>query len=220
MNKDFDEFITIELPDYAISIAKSEVLKRVILLIVNRELNSGAGYVSRPVAEDLQYIYQIDISDITGKKTIISLQNKHLKDADFTEEELYAAAYKNTIEKYPSKIRVLGEFHKCDLLGDGFIKNPSENMYIISNAFFQYGASTILYPEVADELNKLLGEYILIPFSIHGWIACKPQDKRTQDFNSKIKEFYYSKLDPSEWLSKHIYKFDEEGNLVSVYEKG
>lgn len=190
---------------------KPEILKRVIFCLVNRIWNEGAELVSRPVDGDLQYIYKVDVSDIVGENSTITIKPEHLERVNVTEEELYIAALKNTQEKRPVVIKDMSEMF-------GGIPMNGGLMYVVSNDAYIYGAAAITYPGVAERLKDLLGDFVILPSSVHECIAVSAQDDCAKEFCDMVREVNRSAVEPHEQLADHIYKFDDEGKLVSINE--
>ena len=190
---------------------KHEVLKQVFFCLVNRIWNNNSDLVSRSVGGDLQYIYKIDVSDIVGEGRMITLTKEHLVKCGLTEEEIYVAALKNTREKYPVIIKDISE------ILSGFTPIEEVPIYVVSNNAGILGATAITYPGVAEELEYILGDFYILPSSVHECIAIKAVNDNTKELCEMVRMVNHDAVNPLEWLSDHIYKFDD-GKLISIEE--
>ena len=190
---------------------KHEILKQVFFCLENRIWNNNSDLVSRSVGGDLQYIYKIDVSDIVGEGRMITLTKEHLVKSGLTEEELYIAALKNTPEKYPVSIEDITE-----ILG-GCTPIEGVPIYVISNNSRILGATAITYPGVAEELEDIFGDFYILPSSVHECIAIKAVNDNTKELCEMVRMINHDVVNPLEWLSDHIYKFDD-GKLISIEE--
>lgn len=188
---------------------KLEILRRVYFCLTNRNWNPSGEYVSRPVDSDLQYIYKIDVSDISEDGNI-QLENEHIRRVGLTEDEIYSAAYANTQEKRPGVIADL-----CDVTNR--IPIPSGFMYIVSNEKGDYGATSITYPDIQKKIAQELGDdYVIIPASVHECIVLRtPKEMDNYCINAMVCEVNATVIQPQDRLSDHIYKV-ENGRLVSI----
>lgn len=195
---------------------KQEILKRVFFCLVNRIWNTNTDLVSRSVDGDLQYIYKIDVSDIFGQSGMITITPDYLVMTGLTEDELYDAALKNTQERYPVIIKEMSEI-LSGFLGDD-ASTGEMSIYVVSNNTGVYGATAITYPGVAEELRNLLGDFYVLPSSVHECIAVKAMNDNTKELCEMVRTVNKDVVDPQEWLADHIYKFDDDGKLVSINE--
>ena len=188
---------------------KLEILRRVYFCLTNRNWNPSGEYVSRPVDGDLQYIYIIDVSDIS-EDGAIQLENEHIRRVGLTEDEIYSAAYANTQKKSPGVIIDL-----CDVVKRMPI--PSGFMYVVSNEKGAYGAVAITYPDIQKKIAQKLGDdYVIIPVSVHECIVLRTPEEIDNDcLNAMVREINATVIQPQDRLSDHIYKV-ENGRLVSI----
>ena len=75
----------------------------------------------------------------------------------------------------------------------------------------------ITYPGVAEELEDIFGDFYILPSSVHECIAIKAVNDNTKELCEMVRMINHDVVNPLEWLSDHIYKFDD-GELISIEE--
>ena len=96
------------------------------------------------------------------------------------------------------------------------------DMYVISDRNRFYGATMILYPEILRELaDKLKSNLILLPSSIHEWIALNGNNysiaKNNPDsFRNMVRSVNNTALESSEKLSDQVYYYDRSTGEMSI----
>lgn len=143
--------------------------------LVNAKLNPEIEKecASRRVMGDLllYYVREIPVPEGTASFKITKVLLEHW---NITEEEVYEAAMEN-LSKRGVEMKSLAEFmaERMAMLGMFGFPTPSipadeiPQMYYVSNAEKEYGATCILLPEVQKALLDKFGSFIIIPSSIH-----------------------------------------------------
>lgn len=90
-------------------------------------------------------------------------------------------------------------------------------MTVVTNTEKKFGASALLDWRTRASLEEEVGEAWLIPSSIHEWIILPTKDFDTnkEELNKMVKEANQEVVDVSEWLSDHVYKLTETGDIIS-----
>lgn len=90
-------------------------------------------------------------------------------------------------------------------------------MTVVTNTEEKFGASALLDWRTRASLEEEVGEAWLIPSSIHEWIILPTKDFDTnkEELNKMVKEANQEVVDVSEWLSDHVYKLTETGDIIS-----
>ena len=191
-----------------IMLDKNEILKRSHYILVNSKLNEKNRSIVRvPVNETLEMHYKIDVSDVF-KDTNIVVDYSHLTKNNITEEEFVEAAYNNTKKKYPLSLMTMGE-----TLGiNGF-----NEMLILTNKIKTFGAGAILYKGVYKKLKERVGDFILLPSSVHEWIVVpNGLGPDIMGITNIIREVNRTVVSCEEVLSDRPYKLTTKGQLVAV----
>lgn len=150
-----------------------------------------------------------------------------------TKEEVFEQAQINDQDKNPSELLDMGQVISENLertmdMEDPFgqpivseeIEESSGKIGIITNKSKKYGAAAILDTRLLQQISGELGEYYILPSSIHEMIIL-PEDSREfsiEDLEAMVKEVNSTFVDPAEVLSDHVYKYTDE--KIKVYENG
>lgn len=99
-------------------------------------------------------------------------------------------------------------------------ENPIQSFFgmtTITNKEKRYGASALLDWRVRADLEARFGEVWLVPSSIHEWIVfpIADEEEEKEKLNELIKQVNNEQLDIGEWLSDHVYRLTETGDIVS-----
>ena len=192
-----------------IMLDKSEVLKRVTYVLVNKKLNEKRKSIVRSnVCDTLEKHYRLDVSDQLKDARII-LETKHLDLSGVTMSDIDEAATKNTVKKMPLSIK-----NMCDILP---CLDRSVDLFVLSNENSFYGAGAILYKGVKKEIEKYVGEdFVLLPSSVHEWIIAPHEFEDIEVMTKIIRDVNVSTVKPDEILSDVPYKLFSDGKLVEA----
>ena len=151
------------------------------------------------------YIRCIVDADSTGTGSF-KIKEEHLKTIGMDAETVFAQAIK--CSKKEITIKTMAEIMSAEM----GIEIPEElsapMQYVISNKAKINGAAAIAIPEVLSELaEKLNGDLVILPSSIHEVIVMKDEDFEPYTLNAMVQEVNETALVPEEILSNHAYKF-------------
>lgn len=90
-------------------------------------------------------------------------------------------------------------------------------MTVVTNDEAKFGASALLDWRTRASLEEEVGEAWLIPSSIHEWIVFPTKDLDTskEELNKMVKEINQKEIEVHDWLSDHVYKLTETGDIIS-----
>lgn len=181
----------------------------------NKELMESCPYVK---ILDMVMVFRIvinmkDENEVTGTILIKDdLQNK----LGVTTQTLFETALKNVKGNF--KCKNMGEIFKemmgaSDLEAEIFNDN---HMYVLTNKEMTFGAAAIIDEEFMwDVYDKIGGDFIIIPSSIHELIAVPMTEmENNADYvNNMIKDVNRTQVEQKDRLSNHAYKFTKENAL-------
>lgn len=186
---------------------KEEVLNRVNYILVNSEMNKAHKTITRlKVNSTLELQYKVDINDICPGGRVV-LTNDHLETLDIDEEELFDRAYLNTMTTRPYKFDHISTF-------TGF-ETPEVPMWILTNSKGINGAGVILYKGMKNLIEAQLGEFIVIPSSVHEVIVM-PAITDIDEITAIIRNVNEMVVDPEDVLSDIPYALQSDGVLVEL----
>ena len=187
----------------------------IILKLVNAETNA-AFLEDKPhrIIADLALIYAVKVDchkyeDINGSCTI---NNSMLETWNVTEDMLYEVAISNLKENASIDFRSMSK-----LLGTE--DNVCTNLYVLTNIDRFYGSTLVLLKEEMKKIKENIGNFIMLPSSIHEWILIANVDINNEleleQMTTMVSEVNRT-LEPSIVLSNHIYVYDDKEILRIV----
>lgn len=98
------------------------------------------------------------------------------------------------------------------------VKDADAGMWFVGNEKKIYGASSILYQDMLQELaEEKESDLFIIPSSIHELLVLLEADGHTADFISDmVNEVNMTQVEPEERLSNSVYFFSRETGKVSI----
>lgn len=188
---------------------KSHICYRLVNKNANEELLKT---IPHRTFLDLAIIYVTQITDEASAKITNGLMNTW----NVNEETLYELAMENTPKLHPVSIRSMFEMMldlmnltKEEALMMGIPDN--ETRIVVTNEYTSYGAITILYPNVAEEIYAKHGKFAILPSSIHEVIVIPMNNGMDEeDLTQMVQEVNAQCVNIDEVLSDHVYIYDGE----------
>lgn len=207
---------------------KDKITPKVINFMWNKGSLSDIPY--RFIAEDLVVTYSIKVS--LGR---IQVDNTMITKWGISKDELHEVALANLQEEIPiiSAIQeackgsifgelleaTQGDYDKAEaLFQEIFMAQEEENkMMVLTNRDRFLGANMVLHPEIMKKaIEKMGGDFYLIPSSIHEWILVPMETTSMEELNFMVKDINMSQVDKEEWLSDHVYILTEKGIKIAA----
>lgn len=193
--------------------SREEILNRVTFKLLNKERNRNVTSVYRDLGNGLIAKLYIGIDDITdGAK--IAITQQILENNDLTEYEVFEQAKANITKEL--NVKNLG-LQMAEMMG-----MPIELLdintipaYIITNNKMNCGASAVYSYGLHDQLKELIGDFLLLPSSIHEFIAVPKDDYET--YKSMVMEVNSTVLQDDEFLSDEIYELKEDDLIIASF---
>ena len=188
---------------------RDEVMSRSHYVLVNSKLNaSRESLLRRPVNKTLELQYKVDIDDVVAGARV-PVEKKHMINLGLDEEEFYKKALSNTMEKYPAKLANISEMLPIDI-------GEELPMYVLTNASVNYGAGAILYSGMKKKLEDIVGDFVVIPSSVHETIIVPSSLGGIDNITTMIREVNETVVSPEEVLSDVPYELVSDGVLLEV----
>ncbi len=171
---------------------------------------------------DLSVTYHILLQqDFVGNASV-AVTNQIMQMWSIDVESLHEMAIKNMRRLTPSTfdpmskvIASMMDEETAELLAK---ESPTEEMmFVLSNKSRMNGATAVLDEEIMHTVAKTLGEFIILPSSIHELIIIKGSDDMdTGMLKQMICEVNAGEVAQDERLSDHPYRYSTEDGLVPV----
>lgn len=193
---------------YSIVSSKEEILDRSFFTLLPVGYKNRKGkLVTKYVAEGLELEYKIDISDVMAEANLVIFDDI-LRLSNVSRDDLMDAATYNTEKAYPPKFETIGDV----LNMEGFNDLP---MYVLTNDKMVYGAGAILYDGMYEKLERIVGDFIVLPSSVHETIIV-PSVFDCPYITKLIREVNETVVAPDEVLSNRPYKLTPAGDLIEI----
>lgn len=191
-----------------------KVKEKICFRLVNREKN-------RELLEKIPYIPVLDLAicfyyafDGGGVENgMIPIYRSHLEAWKVTDRELLECAMKNTPALFPYEIipmqNALEDMIRelPEEMGEEILRKIS--MVILTNSRKTYGACSILYPGVLEQMaERMGGDFYMIPSSVHEFLLMpREQERRDEELREMIAEVNRTEVSAEEVLSDHLYLY-------------
>ena len=213
-----------------------QVKDKVICKLINKEANQD--YLedkSYTGLEDLAVIYQILLEKRGDDIATVTVTSDLLERFGVSLEDLHEQALKNTEVLQPHRLRGLNEVI-IDMMAGNIAKweqismdearkkaaqrmpDEPEKMYVLTNDTNINGAATILNDTVRQEIAEKIGDFYVLPSSIHETlIVPKNAGLDAEQLGKIVKDVNRTQVAEPEILSDHVYEYDaKEHELFRV----
>jgi len=207
---------------------KERICYRLVNEKQNRELLERIPHVTfLDLAICFYYAYE---GEVLGQGTIL-IYNTHMKMWNTTTEELMQLAQKNTPRLFSWELSsmefVIREFLKAeeDKWGKRALGAEEEAMFfeevpmqILTNRQKLFGAISMLYPEVLEQIAEVADTNLyIIPSSIHEVLLMPDRgEEEPSRLRSMIWDVNRTQLEPEEVLSNSLYYYDRVKKKVEL----
>ena len=150
------------------------------------------------------------------------ITNDFLKSWNISEETLFADAQKNAQIRMPVVLKRLSDLMQQISSGQMMPPSPDEpDIFVLTNSYSYYGAASAFYPEMLDAVHEMLGNYYMLPSSVHEWLLLpEALGMDVGALEHMVREVNRFEVRPEDFLSDDVYHFDgEKMELARDYEK-
>lgn len=200
---------------------------RIVCRLINGEAN-GQYLQDKPhmQIEDLAAVYQI-LMDMSEEGTAaITISDDLLGEYGITPEELHEQALANmeSLQPYSFKSMYetviemtaegLAQEHGMDMeqargTAEQMVPEMPDTMYVLTNAAKVNGASEILRDDVRQEIADRIGDFFVLPSSVHEMLIIpKSTGMDQKELEQMVQEVNRTQVLPEERLSDHVYEYD------------
>lgn len=193
---------------------KKTILERVVPRLYSTKYHAEKlkSLFSIPVAGDIVEAFYMELDmPVTPKdhKAMLGISTALLELLCITPDELIDSANRNISSDF--QVTHLRDFLK------GFVDSPEDvPLYLVTSSDGTYGASVILHPSVQSLLSEILGEYLVLPSSVHEVLAIPSSfAPNLPEVANMVRTINQEVVEPSERLSDHVYEVSH-GTLSAV----
>ena len=173
--------------------------------------------------QDLAIVFYCRVQEVDGG--IIMIHNGHMKLWQVNEQELYDVALVNTPNLCPVSItdlrstveEMMGEGEKAEYAEE---KDTEDEMQVLTNQSKLFGAVSILYPDVLQNIAERLHKNLyILPSSVHEVILLPERtgEEGTEESLAEIvKDVNSTVVDTEDILADSVYYYDRAKKSLSV----
>lgn len=204
------------------------VKDHLVTVLVNTKANQK-GLSTRPhrKMEDLSLTYAIrfPMPEHDGQASV-RITNELMERWGVHEETLYQDAMELVQKKAPPVFNGIQETLMAEMgMGNGtnvnlfdsisdFQRDPSEEMYVLTNQEKMNGASALAYPGVLEKISTIFPEgFYIIPSSVHECLFV-PKSPRIdpKELGQMVRQINQEQLDREDVLSDRVYEYDKSAD--------
>ena len=200
---------------------------KIVCKLINGEANEQF-LQNKPYTqiEDLAVVYQILISQNEKGTATITISDDLLAKYGITQEELHEQAIANMESLQPFSFKSMNETvlemfaselvqeHGMDMeqareMAEQMIPTAPDTMYVLTNDTKVNGASEIIRDDVRQEIADKIGDFFVLPSSIHETLIIpKSAGMDQKELEQMVREVNRTEVLPEERLSDHVYEYD------------
>lgn len=207
------------------------VKDKIIFKLINADKNKDMlNNVPHRKFYDLAIVYCCFFDRIFGDYATTLINTEHMEKWSISENELYELAYENTLNICKQDFRTMNEIMVDMLMSDDISEEIKDcileqlqsdeiecPMYVLSNGYKLFGASLIIYEHVMEDIADKIGNFYIIPSSIHEVILIpEKSDMNVNCMLDMVKEVNATQVSYDEVLSDNIYLYKSELGKITL----
>ncbi|MCR4902611.1 MAG: DUF5688 family protein [Butyrivibrio sp.] len=165
------------------------------------------------VIEDLAVVYYCEVKDENIGNGLIMVKNEHMEAWGVDEERLYNDSFKNAGRLNPVKLNTLADT-VSEMTGIEQEELPEDlNMLVLTNKNNLFGATTLLYDDVLQNIaDRLDSDLYILPSSIHETIILSSGNDYDPDQIMQLKymveQVNAENVAQEDYLSDNVYYYN------------
>lgn len=218
--------------DYKIDVSAitdfDSVKDKIMCKLINEETNQK--YLEdKPYTklEDLAVIYQVFVGNAGDSMASITITDEIMKRYGITLDELHEQAMQNMDTLQPYSLKSLSDI-VADMYAERIVEDQQGidfdearemsvvmmpempvTMYVLTTDSMINGAAAILNDTARQEIAEKLGDFYVLPSSIHEvMIVPKSTGRSLEELELMVRSVNSSEVEPDEVLSDHVYEYD------------
>lgn len=211
---------------------------RLFIKLINEEKNREMLQdIPHRIVQDLAIVYALHLKDEFDFSGTVTVTNTLLQMWGIDEETLYTQAILNTPRVSPAILCPLQEMMESLLPTAQFLNAPPMDiseyhfdgftikidngndmpLYIVTNKAKLFGAASLLLPQVMEKIGEFLGNFYILPSSIHESIIVPASCAlEASELIHMVRQVNETNIDPEEILSDNIYYYDKVEKSFAV----
>lgn len=163
--------------------------------------------------DGLAVVYYFTISESNGECASVRIHNGIMEEWGATEEELHEVALENLKTNMEMEFCSMREVILDMAQGMDEEELPPDDlgMYVLTNKKRLFGSSMMLQPDVMDCVAERMGEFYILPSSVHEVILIKKNGESHMsllELEEMVKSINQTEVAKEERLSDHVFLYD------------
>lgn len=204
-----------------------KIKERIVCKLINME-NNQLFLQDKPYSqmEDLAVVYQILMDKTENGTATVTITDNLMDGYGITLDELHNKAIQNMEILQPHCFKgmneVMAEIFAESIAWENQISMEEakemalqmmfdipDTLYVLTNETKVNGASTILNDEIRQAIAKQVGDFYVLPSSLHETlIVPKSSGMKLKDLEQMVQEVNQTQVAPEERLSDYVYEYD------------
>lgn len=202
-----------------------QIKDKLFIRVSNYEKNQDAlADIPHERVEDLAITYHILVEAIDDGVGSVTIHNGLMEQYGITQEQLHQDAVANSQKIMPPEITSMASIMENSMRAEMLMNGCSEDeidemiasvsaevdMYVIRNESHVNGASAIFYPDMMDDVAKLMnGDFYIIPSSTDEVIVIPDDGNASVAYmNAMVNEVNSAEVSPEMRLGNEVYHYD------------
>ena len=193
---------------------KDKIVYKLINLATNKELLETIPYI--PYL-DLAIVFYVMLEKEDSHSSTLLVNYKLMKEWNVTTKELEELAKENTPNILPYKFTPMSDVIS-ELLGHE-VDSPLEvEMYVLNNTQSSFGAITLLYDNVLENIEeKLQAGFYVLPSSIHEVLVVPMTSAISKnELIAMVESVNSTEVSPQEILSNNVYTYNTKTHCLEL----
>lgn len=181
------------------------IMAKCVTKVLSAERNAG-------MLENTPYRMICDLAEVVivevGEDKFFTVTNQIVEWSGIDVDELFEAARKNTADGviFNSLGGVLGNM--------GVDAGNDDTLYLLTTRGFVYGAAVIGCKDVLEKCKDDIGDFYIIPSSVHEVLLLRKGDASPEDVVKVIGEVNQTVVSDEDFLSDRLYEMKEDGSIA------
>lgn len=208
------------MPSSKIHIDINEMKDRIFMKLINYEANIDMlKTCPHIIQEDMAITFRLLFGKNDDGIASALIDNNQFSELDMSKNQLYELAKENMARIFPARIDRLVDILEAatDLdISELDVESPVE-LYVLTNDSGINGATCMFYSNVLDEAKKMIGDFYILPSSIHEVILMpKSPVIDVDELNCMVRDINKYVVDSRDVLSNNVYEYDEAEKQLKI----
>lgn len=210
-----------------------QIKDRIVVQLINRDMNQTLlkEVCSKSIGHtDLAAVFKIPIHEDEHGSATVRVTKELMERWEMDSEVVYQDALNNTIKAHPPQLMTLQSIIGEMMFPSSMFSNEvnweapevcemkSYEPYVLTNPSKQYGAATLLYPEVLQQISdNAQSNLFILPSSVHELLLMRDTGEvNAAELQAMVMGVNQETVLPEDQLSDEVYYYDGKEHTLSM----